>query len=577
MAVTIGQLAAAIRLTDGGEPPEPQLSILTRLAGVADAFNELLIHDAPSVVQDECKVRFAAYLYDAPTAGRGDFFGNAWKNCGAAALASRWIQRRAAVQSGSFAPGAPGGAPGDDAYDWATEGNTDDIPVDKLQLAGAAATDALARAAAQAAQAAADAAQATADGKPSLAQATAQIATYARENNPSGHLPAERLGENPVEGTIPVVTTGGRTFRFTETSALGAGTDQTARNAAAAAQSAADAAQAAIDAYEAEGPPAVDATAREAAAAAQATADSHDDAATWAEEGNVADLVPTDKVNFDPLQVQIDEIADQIAHAAGPITSVVPTVGAGNDSLRYALPTTLDGFYDVSVRVKARVQINEFANISGNLRISEDGGQGLNASIPEKNHGYGHAHEGVLNFVRKGLAISPGVNLIDFTTLVTGNSPPDVHFVAVENLILTDTSLVNANNVDPLIALWAGVNIRNWALENAGPNDTPAALQLGPFLQADIDAIPLSGEQEFFYRALVQKDPDGTLAYIGGSWRKQAAAAAGGGGILLYRGDGIQPLTYAVNDIIRILPGKFAEALALYWRVHVCPNARGRS
>ena len=114
-------------------------------------------------------------------------------------------------------------------------------------------------------------------------------------------------------------------------------------------------------------------------------------------------------------------------------------LGSGSNSLRYTLPVDLDGLYDVSVRVKARVQINEFANISGNLHITEDGGLGLNTEIPEKTHNYKHAHEGVFNFLRKGLAISPGANLIDFEALVTGNSPPDVHFVDVMNMTITDT------------------------------------------------------------------------------------------------------------------------------------------
>ena len=123
----------------------------------------------------------------------------------------------------------------------------------------------------------------------------------------------------------------------------------------------------------------------------------------------------------------------------GTINSVVGVLGAGSDSLRYTLPVDLDGLYDVSVRVKARVQINEFANISGNLHITEDGGLGLNTEIPEAVHNYKHAHEGVFNFIRKGLAISPGANIIDFTALVTGNNPPDVHFIDVMNMTITPT------------------------------------------------------------------------------------------------------------------------------------------
>ena len=121
----------------------------------------------------------------------------------------------------------------------------------------------------------------------------------------------------------------------------------------------------------------------------------------------------------------------------GLINSVVGVLGSGSNSLRYTLPVDLDGLYDVSVRVKARVQINEFANISGNLHITEDGGLGLNTEIPEKTHNYKHAHEGVFNFIRKGLAIAPGVSQINFTALVTGNNPPDVHFVDVMDMTIT--------------------------------------------------------------------------------------------------------------------------------------------
>ena len=162
-----------------------------------------------------------------------------------------------------------------------------------------------------------------------------------------------------------------------------------------------------------------------------------DDAYPWATEGNDELLVPTDKVNFEPLQIQIDEIVNEIAHSEGTINSVVGVLGAGSASLRYTLPVDLDGLYDVSVRVKARVQINEFANISGNLHIVESGGLGLNTEIPEKTHNYKHAHEGVFNFIRKGLAIAPGASQVNFTALVTGASPPDVHFVDVMDMTIT--------------------------------------------------------------------------------------------------------------------------------------------
>ena len=202
------------------------------------------------------------------------------------------------------------------------------------------------------------------------------------------------------------------------------GTDQTARDAAAAAQSTADAAQTDITDHEDNHPGGVG---------------SGDDAYPWATVGNDLLLVPTDKVNLSGVQNQINEIVDQIAHSEGTINAVVGVLGAGSSSLRYTLPVDLDGLYDVSVRVKVRVQINEFQNISGNLHIIEDGGLGLNTEIPEAVHNYHHAHEGVFNFIRKGLSISPGASQINFTTLVTGASPPDVHFIDVMNMTITST------------------------------------------------------------------------------------------------------------------------------------------
>ena len=98
MAVTLAQLAGALRLGDGiTDPPEPIAGILTRLAGVSDAFIELHGQDAPEAVKDEAAVRMSGYLYDSPTAAQGDRFAFAWRNSGAAALVSRWVVRRAAV------------------------------------------------------------------------------------------------------------------------------------------------------------------------------------------------------------------------------------------------------------------------------------------------------------------------------------------------------------------------------------------------------------------------------------------------------------------------------------------------
>ena len=179
-----------------------------------------------------------------------------------------------------------------------------------------------------------------------------------------------------------------------------------------------------------------------------------DPAWPWAERGNT-EVIPTGKIPFEGVQNQIDEIHEQLAHAAGPRTEVVGVLGSSDSRLRYTLPADLDGLYDVSVRVRARVFVHPLVNFSGDLRIIEDGGLGLDAAIPQKTHDYGNVHEGVLIFIRKGLSVSPGINIIDFEGLVSGNNPPDVDFGEVENLVLTDASLVNANNVNPFIADWA--------------------------------------------------------------------------------------------------------------------------
>ena len=98
MALSRRQLAEALRLTDGtADPSGPVNDILGRLEGVSAAFIELLCPNAPDAIKDEIEVRFVGYLYDMPTAGRGDFYGNAWRNSGAGGLASRWIVRRAGV------------------------------------------------------------------------------------------------------------------------------------------------------------------------------------------------------------------------------------------------------------------------------------------------------------------------------------------------------------------------------------------------------------------------------------------------------------------------------------------------
>ena len=76
--------------------------------------------------------------------------------------------------------------------------------------------------------------------------------------------------------------------------------------------------------------------------------------------------------------------------------------------------------------------------------------------------------------------------------------------------------------------------IADWAEEGnteqiPGVKLSLGAQAIGAFQQTDIDDIPAGGEQVFEYVATVQKDMDGTLAYVGGGWTRQAAAVSGGG------------------------------------------------
>ena len=139
MALTVSNLAAALRITDGSaEPEEPTLSILNRLLGVSEAFVSVA-EGAPDAVVEEAQVRLCGYLYDQPTSGRRDSYANAFRNSGAAALVARWVPHRAGEAALNVS--SPTGTIDDAAVlaliaVWAHEGNDDQIPASKLHNAG---------------------------------------------------------------------------------------------------------------------------------------------------------------------------------------------------------------------------------------------------------------------------------------------------------------------------------------------------------------------------------------------------------------------------------------------------------
>lgn len=99
MAIEPGELAAALRITDGSEPPEPQRTILRRLAKVANEMIERTAPDAPAMIKQQACIQLAGYLYDQPTAGVGTRYAAAFRNSGALSLLSKWIEKRAGVRA----------------------------------------------------------------------------------------------------------------------------------------------------------------------------------------------------------------------------------------------------------------------------------------------------------------------------------------------------------------------------------------------------------------------------------------------------------------------------------------------
>ena len=146
--ISEGALAAALRITTGETPTEPQLGIVRRVGGVGEALVALYGATAPLAIRQEAVIRVAGYLYDSPTAPGTDRFAAAWHNSGAASVLGPWIERRA--DSGAAAPASTGGGgsgSGDGlsttqvtalvqqlVADWAEAANSDRIPASKLAM-----------------------------------------------------------------------------------------------------------------------------------------------------------------------------------------------------------------------------------------------------------------------------------------------------------------------------------------------------------------------------------------------------------------------------------------------------------
>ena len=95
MAVTAERLARALRVDDPANADT--LAEMTRLIAVSRAVVKRRVPSAPSAVCDECIIRLAGYLFDAPPAAPGATYSSAWLSSGCAGLTAPWRSHSAGV------------------------------------------------------------------------------------------------------------------------------------------------------------------------------------------------------------------------------------------------------------------------------------------------------------------------------------------------------------------------------------------------------------------------------------------------------------------------------------------------
>lgn len=95
MAVTVEQLAEAIRAKGGGDLPAIKQTIIQRAHAAAVARVNKAAPSAPEAVRDEAAILMAGYLYDRPTWLETMGPPSAYIHSGAAALLKPWRVKRA--------------------------------------------------------------------------------------------------------------------------------------------------------------------------------------------------------------------------------------------------------------------------------------------------------------------------------------------------------------------------------------------------------------------------------------------------------------------------------------------------
>ena len=97
VAVSLADLAVELRVIGSAEEDVPagQAAGLERLLTYATEEIEQLAPSAPEAVKDVALVRAASYLHESPAGPIGAPFADFMLNSGAAAILSRYIERRA--------------------------------------------------------------------------------------------------------------------------------------------------------------------------------------------------------------------------------------------------------------------------------------------------------------------------------------------------------------------------------------------------------------------------------------------------------------------------------------------------
>ncbi len=142
------------------------------------------------------------------------------------------------------------------------------------------------------------------------------------------------------------------------------------------------------------------------------------------------------------LAEQVDHLIDELLHES-TTEAVTGVLGNSLTSLRYTLPTALEGITNVSVRVHLSVQRNSFVQWDTNerVRLTVEGGGALGTLIPETHYNLGQNINPNFHFVLNEAELTTGAKPITFTAEVVNAPSVEVHFISVTDLTYSSLTL----------------------------------------------------------------------------------------------------------------------------------------